>query len=459
MKRALPLFLLCGWLGTALAAPAPVTVQNLRQWRAPDHTRLVLDLSAPLEHKLTQLSDPPRIVIDLNRARASGRLGELEAEDPLIAAVRVAKADNGSLRVVVELKSEVRPKSFLLKPVGPYGHRLVIDLFDAKQPDEEARDAEEPPKPAAPLAVTPSAKPAPREFVVAVDAGHGGEDPGAMGKRFRTREKDVTLAIARELAQQINATPGMRAVLTREGDYFIPLRERWRKAKRQRADIFVSIHADAVPGQSAQGSSVYALATRGASDSVSRRLAERENAADQIGGVYLRDKDAQVQQVLVDLSQTKMIEYSLQLAGDILSEIRDVGPVHLARVGQAGFMVLKSADFPSVLVETAFISNPSEEKKLRTPGFQRELAASVLAGIKRYARRNPAEPAPAVAREVSVPTPTPATREHVVRPGETLTSIARQYNVHIELLRLHNNLADSNPPAGARLRIPGRGES
>lgn len=450
LRRLLLAF--CLLLFSAVAGAAPVTVKNLRQWRAPDNTRLVFDLSGPVEHRLIQLQEPIRLLIDLDNANLAGALPEIEAGNPLLAAVRLGPAEGTTLRIVFDLKIEIRPRSFLLKPAGPYGHRLVIDLYDAKAADEEGRAEVEVAAKPSPAPTPPAARPVPREFVIAIDAGHGGEDPGAIGKRFRTREKDVTLAIARELARQINATPGMRAVLTRDGDYYVGLRERFRKALRHRPDVFVSIHADAVPGRSAQGSSVYALAERGSSDSISRRLAEQENAADLIGGVYLRDKDHQVQKLLVDLQQTKMIEYSLQLGANILGELRHVGPVHMARVGQAGFMVLKSADFPSVLVETAFISNPSEEKKLRTPGFQRELAVGILAGLKRHLVHNP-QATPLPLAQVT-PAARDSAREHVVRPGETLASIARQYNVHVEVLKLFNDLRDTNPPAGFRLRIP-----
>jgi N-acetylmuramoyl-L-alanine amidase len=470
--------------GCARAADA-VTVQNLRMWRAPDHTRLVFDLSGPLEHRLFTLAEPHRLVIDMERAKLAGPLAETEADNPLIGAVRTGKPEGDTLRIVIDLKAEIKPRSFVLKPAGNYGHRLVVDLYDARAPtDDEAKDngnkpAGETPRPAptpddsrdaggttprteevglrreqqpraTPGAVA-GAPVAPRITVIAIDAGHGGEDPGALGRRYRTREKDVTLAVARELARLIDQTPGMKAMLIRDGDYYVGLRSRFQKARKHRADVFVSIHADAVPGKQARGSSVYALSERGASSAMARHLANRENAADLIGGVSLGDKDNVLARVLLDMSHAKTIEHSLMLGGDILAELRRVGRVHQRRVQQAGFAVLKSPDIASVLVETAFISNPDEEKKLRAPAFQRSLAQGILAGVKRFvARQAPSAPPP---KPVTAE-PKERPREHVVRPGESLAVIARQYNVHVEALRFFNGLPETEPPVGTRLRLP-----
>ncbi|MFP5350122.1 MAG: N-acetylmuramoyl-L-alanine amidase [Gammaproteobacteria bacterium] len=410
---------------------AAVTVDNLRQWRAPDHTRLVFDLSGPLEHRLFTLSDPHRIVIDIDGATLSAPLPELDTSGPLLAAVRSGTPENGTLRIVLDLKDETRPRTFVLPPAGQYGHRLVIDLYDPKTVEDET-------KPAPPA---PRSTAAPKPLVIAIDAGHGGEDPGAIGRRYRTREKDVTLAIARELARKIAQTPGMRAVLIREGDYYVSLRDRFQKARSQRADVFVSIHADAVPGRQAHGSSVYALSEKGATDAMTKFLADKENAADLIGGVSLNDKDDMLAKVLLDLSHTKTIYDSLALGDDLLAELKHVGPVHHQRVRQAGFMVLKSPDIPSVLVETAFISNPTEEKKLRSPAFQRRVADGIYKGIRRFAAR-------------LAPAPVTASRSHVVHPGETVASIARKYDVHADALRFANNLANGEPSIGSRLHIP-----
>lgn len=444
-RLLLPLLLL---LAAAAIRAEPVTVQHMRVWRAPDHTRIVFDLSGPLEHRLFTLQDPHRIVVDMDNARLEEPLKDVDTGGPLLGAVRVGKPEEGPLRIVLDLKAETRPSSFVLKPAGPYGHRLVIDLYDVKSAEEEKAKSEA-------VARTPppvQARPAARERIVAIDAGHGGEDPGAMGRRYRTREKDVTLAIARELARLVAREPGMRPVLIRDGDYYVDLKSRYVKAWRHRADVFVSIHADAVPGRQANGSSVYVLSEKGASSVMARVLADKENAADLIGGVSLSDKDDMLAQVLLDLTHNKTKQDSQELAEDVLAELRGVGPVHMHRVAQAGFAVLKSPDIPSVLVETAFISNPSEEKKLRTPAFQQQLASGIFRGIKRHLARSPA-PAPvpvqaAISGETS--------REHVVRRGDTLASIARQYNIHVEALRFINDLRDADPPVGLRLRIPPR---
>jgi N-acetylmuramoyl-L-alanine amidase len=369
-----------------LVAHAGVTVQSLRQWRAPDHTRLVFDLSAPLEHRVFTLTDPHRVVIDLENAEFAGVMPDVDVSGPLLAAMRSGRSDNDRLRIVLDLKAAAQPRSFLLGPAGDYGHRLVIDLVDERALREEKKADGESSR-SGPRRSGPAESK--RPFTVAIDAGHGGEDPGAIGRRYRTREKDVTLGIARQLARLVNANPGMRAVLIRDGDYYVGLRERFRRARQQRADLFVSIHADALPGRQASGSSVYALSEKGATDAMAKIIADKENAADLVGGVSLNEMDDVLAKVLVDLSQTKTIQDSLIFGGDLLTELRRVGPVHMGAVRQAGFMVLKAPDIPSVLVETAFISNPAEERKLRSSRFQRDMAEGILRGIKRFMARTP----------------------------------------------------------------------
>jgi N-acetylmuramoyl-L-alanine amidase len=440
-RLLLPVFLL---LVSAATWAEPVTVQHLRVWRAPDHTRVVFDLSGPLEHRLFALQDPHRIVVDMDNARLQEPLKDVDTGGPLLGAVRVGQPEEGPLRIVLDLKAEARPRSFVLTPAGPYGHRLVIDLHDVKSEAASEEIARIPPPVLAP--------PVARERIVAIDAGHGGEDPGAIGRRYRTFEKNVTLAIARELVRLVAREPGMRPVLIRDGDYYVGLKQRFEKARRMRADVFISIHADAVPSRRAYGSSVYVLSEKGASNAMARLLADKENASDLIGGVSLNDKDDMLAQVLLDLSHNKTMQDSQGLAEDILAELRGVGPVHMHRVAQAGFAVLKSPDIPSVLIETAFISNPSEEKKLRTPAFQQKLAGSILRGIKRHLGRRPVpSPVPLQAAISSEPA-----REHVVRRGDTLVSIARQYNIHVDALRFINDLWDADLPVGLRLRIPSR---
>lgn len=442
----LPVLLL---LEAAATWAEPVTVQHMRVWRAPDHTRIVFDLSGPLEHRLFTLQDPHRIVVDMDNARLQEPLKDVDTGGPLLGAVRVGQPEEGPLRIVLDLKAEIRPRSFVLTPAGPYGHRLVIDLHDVKSVEEAKAKSQE-------IIRTPPvrARPAARERVVAIDAGHGGEDPGAIGRRYRTFEKNITLAIARELARLVAREPGMRPVLIRDGDYYVGLKQRYKKARDMRADVFVSIHADAVPSRQAYGSSVYVLSEKGASNAMARLLADKENASDLIGGVSLNDKDDMLAQVLLDLSHNKTMQDSQGLAEDILAELRGVGPVHMHRVAQAGFAVLKSPDIPSVLIETAFISNPSEEKKLRTPAFQQKLAGGIFRGIKRHLARRPVpSPVPLQAAISSDPA-----REHVVRKGDTLGSIARQYNIHVDALRFINDLWSADLPVGLRLRIPSRQE-
>ena len=442
--RFIPIFLILVPFG---AGATPVNVEHLRLWQAPDHTRLVFDLSGPLEHRLFLLKDPDRIVIDLDNAVIPKPLPAIDTGGRILAGVRSGERGPNDVRIVLDLKLATQPRTFVLKPYGEYGHRLVIDLYDAKAAEEEARlDA----RPAAPVS---------QDLIIAIDAGHGGEDPGAIGRRYRTREKDVVLAIARELARLIAAEPGMKPVLIRDGDYYIGLRERIKKARRHNADVLISIHADSIPGRHARGSSVYALSERGATSEAAKVLADKENAADYVGGASLNDKDDLLLKVLVDMTQTATISDSLDLGGDVLGALRAIGPLHSNNVSQAGFMVLKSPHIPSILVETAFISNPEEERKLRNPAFQRRMAQSIFAGLKRasprlLARRGLPSGTP-VAGSLSPAAP-PSAREYVVRRGDTLSSIARRHEIHIDALRFLNDLQGNDLPVGLKLRIPAR---
>jgi N-acetylmuramoyl-L-alanine amidase len=461
MKRILRVLPAVILLFPLLCVAAPVSVHNLRLWQAPDNTRLVFDLSGPLEHRLSTLSDPERVVIEMDNARLQDGLAPLDVSQSYISAVHAAEPADGKLRITLELKRPVRAQSFVLKPYGQYGHRLVIDLNDevvAKAlPDPEPRAA-------------PPAREfmAPRNLVVAIDAGHGGEDPGAIGRRYRTREKDVVLAIARELYKLVAAEPGMKPVMIRDGDYFLPLKKRTLKAKNNGAHVFVSIHADAVRGRQARGSSVYALSDRGASSALAKSLADDGNSSDWIGGVGREDLDTDVQRLFGDLVKDATIGDSIVLGGDMLGSMRSVGPLHSPRVGQAGFMVLKSP-IPSVLIETAFISNPEEERKLRDRPFQKRMAKSIFNGLKRAAPRLLARlgtshetvqatvPATQVPSTQAVQTaPKGQAHEHVVQRGETLTAIARLYDIHVDALRFLNDIHDNNLPVGIKLRIPAR---
>jgi N-acetylmuramoyl-L-alanine amidase len=361
----------------ALAA-AKAEILDFRLSRSDGSTRLVFDLNAPVEHSVFTLSKPERVVIDIQNVGLGIELPARPDGVPLIEGIRNAPRDKDDLRVVLDLNKPVHPKSFLLPPEGATGYRLVIDLVG----DGDTDAVQSPPMVAKRLPESESL----RDLIIAVDAGHGGKDPGAIGKRG-TREKQVVLAIAGELARQINHERGMKAILIRDGDYYIGLRDRVDKARSQKADLFVSIHADAHKNTEARGSSVFALSLRGASSEAAKLLADRENASDLIGGVSLDDKDDLVASVLLDLSQTATIQSSLDVGDEILKELKRSGKLHRESVQQAGFMVLKSPDIPSILVETAFISNPEEERKLTSRQYQDKLAQTILSGIKRYFQR------------------------------------------------------------------------
>ncbi|MBS1200283.1 MAG: N-acetylmuramoyl-L-alanine amidase [Proteobacteria bacterium] len=371
MRLVVLLFL--GALSTNAAVAAPVEVRDLRVWAGPDSTRVVLDLSGPARYELFTLTGPERVVVDVKDARVdAGRLDVPDASG-LVRAIRTGEQPDGTLRIVIDLAGQARANGFLTPPNEAYGHRLVIDLA-----------TEAAPRPV----IAPHAPTGERDLVVAIDAGHGGEDPGAIGK-YGTREKDVVLKVARQLADRINGEPGMRAVLTRSGDYFVPFRERLRRARAAQADLFVSIHADAFINRSVRGSSVYVLSTGRASSEAARWLADRENAADLVGGVSLDDKSDVLASVLLDLSQNAVISASRDAAGRVLSELDRIGELKKTEVQHASLIVLTSPDIPSMLIETAYISNPDEEKRLRDPGHQSRLASAIHSGLRRYFYDNP----------------------------------------------------------------------
>jgi N-acetylmuramoyl-L-alanine amidase len=401
-------------------------VNATRIWPATDYTRVTLESAEALEHTVFTLDNPERVVLDLENVRVTPALAALTEKiaesDPYVKAVRIGRFKPGTVRLVFDLKASVRPQVFALAPVGNYGHRLVLDLYPAVPPDpliafldrhETQRNVNVPPERPAPAATeaaaarpdvvyeTPTlgatknapALPSPRPpsirlITVAIDAGHGGEDPGALGHNG-TQEKEVTLAIARKLKERIDREPNMRGVLVRDGDYFIPLATRVQKARRVHADLFVSIHADAFVKPHARGSSVFALSERGATSAAARWLAKRENEADLIGGINLDVKDRYLKQTLLDLSQTATINDSLKVAKAVLSELSEINSLHKNYVEQAGFAVLKAPDIPSILVETAFISNPQEEARLRSDTYQARMAEALFQGIKRYFAKNP----------------------------------------------------------------------
>jgi N-acetylmuramoyl-L-alanine amidase len=382
-------------------------IKSLRLWPAPDFTRLTIETASELRYQLTTLKNPDRAVLDLENADFASVTDHVASkavglEDPHVAALRTGRFKPEIVRLVIDLKAEVRPQIITLRPIGQYGHRLVLDLYPLVPPDPlmmlvqkretgGERDKLQPPA-SPPYEARKSNKERPlRMLTIVVDAGHGGEDPGARGSRG-TEEKTVTLAIARKLKSLLDAEPGMRAVLTRSGDYFIPLATRVEKARQVKADLFVSIHADAFLQPHARGSSVFALSERGATSVAARWLASRENESDLIGGVSLQTKDKHLAQTLLDLSQTATISDSLRLGRDVLGELGGINTLHKAYVEQASFAVLKAPDIPSILVETAFITNPEEERRLADDAYQIRMARAILAGIKRFFARNAPRP-------------------------------------------------------------------
>jgi N-acetylmuramoyl-L-alanine amidase len=426
------LFFFLAGQGIALASG---DFQSVRLWAAPDHTRVVFDTSGPVTHEIFMLENPARLVIDVPAAKVAKSVPALTASGGLVQGIRTAQNTPDVLRIVLDLKQPARPRSFNLTPNEQYGHRLVVDLYEttpgasvgaAVKPVSSQDVANQPAKP--------------RDLVIAIDAGHGGDDPGAIGRR-KTREKDVVLAIAKRLAALVEKEPGMRPLLVREGDYYIGLRQRIEKARLHKADMFISIHADAFRDHRASGSSVYVLSRRGASSEMARVLADSENAADLVGGVSLDDKDELLREVLLDLSQTATLEASFELAENMLGELGRMGKTHKRSVQQAGFVVLKSPDIPSLLVETAFISNPAEENKLRDKRHQQALAHAMLRGIRDYFGKHP-------------PPGTRIARQYVVKRGDTLGEIAQQFRVSLATLRGYNSLKSDTLRIGDTLRIP-----
>ncbi len=422
-------------LASLAAGAAPVSVASARVWPGTDYTRITFETVKPVDHKMTVMKNPDRLVLDLENVDFNTALKSLvdkvQGSDPYIRKIRTAVFKPGTIRVVVELKQEARPSFFALKPAGSYKHRLVLDIYPkadplmalleqrdsvpADQPGGWTADAlaSQPAEDAAPEVAAPSAiaeptttvaiteeTPAPAEetpvpkddverlITVAIDAGHGGEDSGARGANG-SNEKDITLIIAKKLKGLIDAEPNMRGVLTRDGDYFIPLHGRVLKARKLQADLFVSVHADAFTRQDARGSSVFALSERGATSAMARLLAKHENESDLIGGVNIDTKDPYLARTLLDLSQTATISDSLKLGKAVLGHLGEINDLHKGTVEQAGFAVLKAPDIPSILVETAFISNPEEEKRLNDDEYQTRMANAILSGIKRYFASNP----------------------------------------------------------------------
>ncbi|SNR71989.1 N-acetylmuramoyl-L-alanine amidase [Methylobacillus rhizosphaerae] len=404
------------------SAAETIQVSAVRVWPAADYTRMTLETSKSVNHQMVMLKDPSRLVLDLENVELGTVLksisDKISPNDPYIQQVRVGNFKPGVVRIVVDLKAEIKPQVFTLPPAGDYQHRLVLDIYPVQDPVMAMLEQRDKPdsiaapvpevsvvpetstmtevvpelpgtsNPAAVVAPSVNKKPDARMITIAVDAGHGGEDPGAKGARG-SYEKNVTLAIAKKLKAAIDAEPNLRGVLTRDGDYFIPLHGRVVKARNLKADLFVSIHADAALSAQARGSSVFALSENGATSAMARLLAQRENESDLIGGVSFGVKDPYLARTLLDLSQTATINDSLKMGKLVLDHMGTINPLHKRHVEQAGFAVLKSPDVPSILVETAFITNPEEERKLNDSAHQDKLVRSILSGIKKYLAANP----------------------------------------------------------------------
>jgi len=438
---------------------AMTQINSVRLWRAPDNTRLVFDLTGPVEHSVFTLSAPDRIVIDIKHTQLSAELTGLTGGKSPITQVRTGSREADELRIVLDVSAQVSPKSFTLTPNQQYGHRLVVDLFDIS-PNSDAHPVTPAPVIQPPNStVTPKLSTLPssgkRDIVIAIDAGHGGEDPGAIGPKG-LREKDIVLKIAQELQRQVNAEKGFRAELVRTGDYFIPLRRRTEIARKKGADLFVSVHADAAPRSSAFGASVFALSDSGATSETARWLADSENRSDLIGGagnVTLDDKDAMLAGVLLDLSMTASLSSSLDIGQKVLSNMGRITPLHKKRVEQAGFMVLKSPDMPSILVETGFISNPNESNKLANRSHQQALARSIHSGIRQFFQQNP-PPGSYVAWLRDSGKLAIGPREHVVRSGESVSLLAQRYQISPAQLRSANNLKSDALKIGQVLTVP-----
>jgi len=452
---------------TASLTSWAAAIEGLRLSQSEDNTRLVFDLNKAIEYKTFTLSNPERIVLDLLHTSQPQKLTIPNLSASPIRNIRHALWDKNTLRIVLDLKQAVKYESQTLAPNQIYPHRLVIDLTSPKSAVKAK------PKPATPKPVKPAApvkvetpvqispkpaeiviskvEPAPvvnkstktmvkRDIIIAIDAGHGGQDSGALGSKG-TMEKTVVLAIAKRLAKLVNKEPGMRAYLTRDKDIFITLRQRIKRARNNNADMFISVHADAFKNTRARGASVFVLSERGASSEAAQLLADKENAADLAGGISLEDKDDLLASVLLDLSQTASLEASLEVANTVLSGLKRVGNVHKKHVESASFVVLKSPDIPSILVETAFISNPEEERKLKSTSHQNKLARAMLSGIKNYFKRNP------------LPNRNGA-QQHTVSRGDSLSIIARRYQVSMSQLKNKNNLRSSEIKIGDVLLIP-----
>lgn len=437
---------------------AETSIKGVRLWRAPDNTRIVFDLSGPAQHNMFMLSEPNRMIIDISNIKLTTSLANLNFKNTPIKSIRNSIQNGNDLRLVFDLSRQVTVKVFSLTPNAPYGNRLVVDLFDTqptstitKPQQTEAQTTTQ----TSPITTIKGS----RDIVIAIDPGHGGEDPGAIGSSKR-REKDIVLQIAKRLQAQINQKKGFRAELTRKTDYFIPLRQRPQIARKIGADLFISIHADAAPQASASGASVFAISGKGATSETARWLADTENRSDLIGGagsVSLDGKDQVLAGVLLDLSMTAVMSSSLEIGQKVLDNIGKTTKLHKKHVEQAGFVVLKSPDIPSILVETGFISNPTEARKLSTASHQQALATGIANGVSAYFQKNP--PPGTYLDQLrhgggNQPILATSATSHKVVRGDSLSGLATKYGIKMSDIKSANNLKNNNIQIGQTLKIP-----
>lgn len=422
-------------------------IQNVRIWLAPDHTRLVFDLSGPVKRRVFSLANPDRLVVDMEGSRLRTNLDRLGLENSPVSSIRHSLQPDGTQRFVLDLNSKVKPRSFVLAPNDQYGHRLVLDLLKLESGTPEPVVA----PPPTPVQGEPAVL---RDIVVAIDAGHGGEDPGALGPAG-LREKDVVIAIAKDVYRRLEATPGYKPVMVRNSDYYVSLRDRTKLARQHNADLFVSIHADAFKDARANGASVWVISDRGATSEVGRWLAQKENSVDAIGGVVsLGDKDEVLASVLLDMSMTFSMEGSRQVADRVHKNISKFARMHKPFVEQAGFVVLKSPGIPSILVETGFISNPDEARKLKSTRYQGQMAAAIAEGVQDYFWHRPPAMTYIAHKKNDGQMMALSDRIHEVSRGDTLSVIAARNGVSLSALRAANGLSNDTIRIGQVLKIP-----
>jgi N-acetylmuramoyl-L-alanine amidase len=424
------------------AFAAAVTVDSVRVRQSPERTRIVFDVSQPVDHKVFALTNPRRLVIDISEASMKSDFSDLDFTNTPIISMRSAVREENSLRVVLDLKDNVKPRSFILKPILQYGDRLVVDLYTSGQQ------------------IAPVVQKADlisqqmRDVIIAIDAGHGGEDPGAIGKKGKLYEKDVVLGISRKLAKYFTNEPGFKALLVRDGDSYVGLRKRTQIARDNLVDVLLSIHADAFKTPDANGASVFAISQRGATSETARWLAEKENRADLIGGVggvSLDDKDDLLAGVLLDLSMTASLSASLEMGEEVLKHIKPINRLHKKRVEQAAFAVLKSPDIPSLLIETGFISNPKEASKLATAAHQEKMARAIYRGVRDYLSKNPPAGSYLAWKRQGGNSELATYR---IESGDTLSAIAMKHRVSAEALKKINGIRGDIIRTGQVLKIP-----